>query len=227
IAYDTYRFRDERIVRRIIGRSSGDAVVFKPLNDAQDADRLLERYAGAKVIWIYRGYRSVVHSAIRMWQGAQRDIMLGIARDERRHPGQVPVREGMTPDMVALCRRLSDPDISAEDGAALHWYFRNLLYFERGLDRHSSVLLVKYEDLVAEPTTYFPGIFEFIGCRYSEKYVKIVQRSGLEQPAVPSLRPEIEGLCVTLMERLDSRKGLGAAGPAVSERTGRTDASRP
>jgi hypothetical protein len=211
-AYDaSYRLRDEHTVERLIARGPGRAVVFKPLNDTQHADRILNTYAGAKAVWVYRGYRYVVQSAVKMWKGAQRDMLLGIASGDQRHPGQASLAEGMTADMVAECRRLCRQDLSAEDGAALHWYFRNLLYFERRLDRDGRVLLVKYEDLVTDPDRHFKRIFDFAGCRFTDRYVQIVRRAPRDRAGATVFRPDIEELCGTLLDRFDRLNAVHAA----------------
>jgi hypothetical protein len=87
--------------------------------------------------------------------------------------------------------------------------------------------MVKYEDLILDPLTHFPRVFDFIGCRFLSKYVKIVQPKGADQSAVPLFRPEIEEICAALMERLDSWKALGASISTISEGIGRVDAPRP
>jgi hypothetical protein len=146
-----------------------------------------------------------------MWKGAQRDMLLGIASGDQRHPGQASLAEGMTADMVAECRRLCRQDLSAEDGAALHWYFRNLLYFERRLDRDGRVLLVKYEDLVTDPGRHFKRIFDFAGCRFTDRYVQIVRRAPRDRAGATVFRPDIEELCGTLLDRFDRLNAVHAA----------------
>jgi hypothetical protein len=171
VAFDFYRLRSHETVKRLIEKSDRPTVVFKPVLDSQHADRLLDLHPNAKAIWMYRDYRDVVNSSVKKWQGDQRDIMYGIAVGIRRDPKhhQHAIGERMSDQTINLVKQLGNPGMSPEDGAALLWYVRNLIYFDLGLESDPRVLLVKYEDLVARPRQSFSRIFDFIGCHFDQK----------------------------------------------------------
>ena len=53
--------------------------------------------------------------------------------------------------------------MTPETAAVLFWVVRNQLYFDLGLDRRDDVLLVSYDDFVAEPEVQMRRLCAFIG----------------------------------------------------------------
>ncbi len=85
-AYDYCRLQSTETVKSLIQNSYKPIVVFKPVLDSQHTDRFLDLYPNAKAVWMYRDYRDVVNSAVKKWQGDQKDIMYGIAAGIQRDP---------------------------------------------------------------------------------------------------------------------------------------------
>ena len=204
-AYDSYRLRSNETVKHLIQKSDKPTVVFKPVLDSQYTDRLLDLYPNTKAIWMYRDYRDVVNSSVKEWQGNQKDIMYGIAAEIRRDPKhhQYAIGDRMSDWTVNLVRKLCNPGMSPEDGAALLWYVRNLIYFDLGLEKDQRVLLVRYEDLVTRPQQYFPMIFGFIGCYFDRKYIGDIFDTSVKKNAAPAINQEVELLCREMVQRLD------------------------
>ncbi len=211
-AYDYYRLQSQETVTRLIQSSHEPIVVFKPVLDSQHTDRLLDLYANGKAIWIYRHYGDVVNSSVKKWRGDQKEIMYGIAAAIRRDPKhhQYAISERMSERTVNLVKNLCHPGMSAEDGAALLWYVRNLLYFDLALEKNPSVLLVRYEDLVARPRESFPRIFDFIGCHFDQKYLSDIFDTSIQKNGAPVINEEIKRHCRDMMERLDDQYALAA-----------------
>jgi Sulfotransferase domain len=214
-AYDYCRLRSNETVKSLIQNSYKPIVVFKPVLDSQHTDRLLDLYPNAKAVWMYRDYRDVVNSAVKKWQGDQKDIMYGIAagiqRDPKHH--QHAIGDRMSDETINLVKKLCNPDMSPEDGAALLWYVRNLIYFDLGLDKDPRVLLVRYEDLVTKPQKYFSRIFDFVGCDFDQKYVGNIFDTSVKKNVVPAITAGVELHCREMAQRLDHQYSVELSQP--------------
>jgi hypothetical protein len=84
------------------------------------------------------------------------------------------------------------------------WYYRNVLYFEQGLERDPRVLLVRYEALVTRPEQEFPRIFQFLNIPYSPWISRHVFASSVRRKAPPVIDQPIQTLCQGLSERFDA-----------------------
>ncbi len=207
-----HRFKDEQAIKRVIAKDRKQRIIFKPLNDIQYADRFLEFHKNAKAIWIYRNYNDVVNSAIIKWKDVQKNIIFWIAK----HYGQpwdcnnkydrdcAIYAEGMSKDAAQTLKQAVHSDMSNEDGAALLWFSRSKFYFDLGLDKNENVLLVKYEDIVENPTKFFKRIFDFIECRYDDNYAKGIRTTSIEKKQAPSLTNEIASICDDMTAKLNS-----------------------
>jgi hypothetical protein len=225
-AFDYYRLRSNEIVKYLIQKSKQSIVVFKPVLDSQHIDRLLDLFPHAKAVWMYRDYRDVVKSSVTKWQGDQKDIMYGIAAGIRRNPRhhQYAIADQMTESTLDLVKKLCRPDMSPADGAALLWYVRNLIYFERGLQQDHRVILIKYEDLVTDPQEYCSRIFEFIGCHFDRTYVDDIFDTSVRRTSVFDLNKEIEILCREMARRLDHQHSvqLSQSLPQINSKVAQT-----
>jgi Sulfotransferase domain len=214
-AYAHYRLRSNQTVKHLIQKSDKPTVVLKPVLDSQNTDLLLDLYPNAKAIWIYRDYLDVVNSSVKKWQGAQKDIMYGIAagiqRDPKHH--QYAIAERMSDRTLNLVRTLCNPGMSPEDGAALLWYVRNLIYFDLELEKDPRVLLVRYEDLVTRPQQYFPRIFGFIDCDFDQQYIGDVFDTSVRKNAGPAINKEVKLLCREMLQRLDNQYSIQLSQP--------------
>ena len=200
VAMSRYRLRDKNTIQGLIDGSRKRIIVFKPLNDSQHTDRLLEYSSNAKAVWIYRQYDDVINSSLNKWSTSWKDIVCGISKDSAYNES-----ERMSPDAKALIKKFCSQDMSSEDGAALLWYVRNLIFFDLELQNDHRVLLVNYEDLVIEPQRYFRRIFDFIGCHFSYKYIKDVSAASIKKSPPPSIHPEIKSLCNEMIQRLNEQ----------------------
>jgi hypothetical protein len=197
-AFRRFRLRDLDRVASLTTRARCRVVAFKALCDSQHADRLLERFPTGRVLWPVRDYAPVADSAVRKWGDGQLRLVRRIAGDE---PFDHWLAERLPEERRALVRELVERDLSVHSAAALKWFLRNELYFDRGLDRRPDrALLVRYEDLVAEPEAGFAEVFGFAGLRFDPQWVAGVSadRRGPE----PELDPRVRELCDDLTARL-------------------------
>src|SRR5512145_781212 len=85
-AFSNRRIKPVTDRRRLLERARCQWVVFKPLSDSQNIDRLLADHPEAKAIWIFRQYQDVANSAVRSWGPWQLAHIRRIAQNpEWRH----------------------------------------------------------------------------------------------------------------------------------------------
>lgn len=205
------RLREREVIADVLLKECRPLQVFKPINDSQYTTDFLTTYDNARAVWIYREYNDVVNSALDMWTAWQRQIILWIRDhyDDKETPTEAPdktfaiYRERMTAETADALRRCAGDDITDNEGAALLWYIRNQLYFDQKLENNSSVLLVKYEDMVTEPGRYIKRVFDFIGCAFKESYVQDVRTTSIAKAQPSALRQSIRDLCDGLQQQLD------------------------
>ena len=198
-----FRIISEDAIREAIAKTPEPIMLFKPLNDSQYADRLLGLHKNAKAIWIYRHYRDVADSAVKIWGDVQRTIMLQVSEGVYTDPGNKAIGERVTSENLKMVKRVTAKGLSSGEGAALLWYLRNSIYFDLGLQDDPRVLLCKYEDLVREPDKQFEALFKFIGAGYSPGYTADVHTSSVKKVSAVTFDQEIERLCEGMMMRLD------------------------
>ncbi|WP_287129568.1 sulfotransferase domain-containing protein [Candidatus Cyanaurora vandensis] len=207
-AFRDYCLRDLTTIERLVQRSPGQTVVFKPICDAHHTDRLLAHFPQARVLWLYRAYPEVVHSAIQKWGSHQREIMQGISQADWRTLGWRGER--LSPELINLVRRCHERGLSDEEGAALFWYLRNRIYVDLKLDQDPRVQLVAYTDLVQEPNRHFPRVYQFIGQPWQPSYGASLLPSLVKTRTLTGLHPEIHALCEDQWHQLNrhySRQG--------------------
>lgn len=162
-AFDNYRMRELPIIRNLYDHSRSRCFVIKALCELQDLPELMDRLAPARTVWVVRNYRDVVNSAVRSFPDFVKQ-----ARFLANDPDAAGWRgQGMSPETRAIARAVVQPEITEASAAALQWYVRNVLFFERGLDRDTRVLLVAYENLVMQPLAEFRRIFGFAGLKFA------------------------------------------------------------
>lgn len=210
------RLREEGVIKQTIQRYPHSFHIFKPLNDSQYIDKLLENYDNAKSFWVYRSYGDVINSAVQKWGDWQKIIVLWIKNNygsgqfsPPRSPAEKVVwhcaiyLERLTEETWLKLRELATDDISAEDGAALLWYIRNQIFFDLNFDERTDLLLVKYEELVTNPGKYLKRVFDYIGCEYKDQYADGIHVSSVGKKQCPKLIPAIKQCCDEMQSRLD------------------------
>ena len=183
-------------------RSRARFVVAKPIVESQRAREILERFASAQALWIYRDFRSVAASDLRLF-GADngiRNLMPMLAREPRNWRS-----EGVSDRVHALIDRFFDPQMNPRDAAALFWYARNELYFEQELESHPRVLLLRYEDFVRDPVAPLGEVYSRLGRQLpGPRLWADVHTGSVSKGRELALSPEVLGLCEELMTRLSA-----------------------
>jgi hypothetical protein len=217
-AFDNYRIKPLADRLRLLHAARCRWVVFKPLCDTQNIDRLLEEHPDGKAIWSFRCYQDVANSALKNFG---QDHQLWMIRMAATAPGWNHwLVDRMPPDRRRLVRELYHEEMSRHTAAALKWYLRNAICFDYGLDqRPDRVRLVGYEALVGEPAEQFRAVFEFLEIPLRADDVAGVFASSIGKERFPPIDPRVESLCEEMTERLHA---AAQAQPTCSLRTAST-----
>jgi len=196
------RFRDDR----------AGFIVAKPLVEAQNLDRLLEAFPGARAVWMARDYRAVARSNVAYFpEGtSRRDLEPILAGDETNWRAE-RLGEGAR----ELVRRLYRPELSAYDAAALFWYARNSLLFDRGLADDPRVRVCRYEDLLGDPAGVMRAVYAFLERPWpGERLVRDVEPAPARPPRPLGLEPVVSEACAGLLARLEALPRLAPLPPS-------------
>jgi hypothetical protein len=92
--------------------------------------------------------------------------------------------------------------MSEHEANAVLWYLRNDLFFGLAADQRNDVLLVRYEDLMADPSAHAARLLEFAGVPVPTTASAAVRVGDRPRKAFPDISPEIRRLCEDVHERL-------------------------
>ena len=210
-SFDRFRLRPLPVVREIVGRSRQKFLVLKPLEDSHRVDELLDGIGGASpglALWSYRSVDGRVRSALSKFGDQSLQVVRAIA--EGREDGLWQA-ERLPEETRTLIKALDVEHMTAETAAALFWWWRNLLYFELGLDRRSDCLLVSYERLLEDAPGEISRMCEFLGAEFHPTMTAGIEyRSSTKR--VLAIDPAVRERCTELERRLGERAAVAAGG---------------
>ncbi len=196
-AFDNYEMRDESVIRELVQASPAPVFVIKALCELDRIRALMEGFVPARTLWLVRDWRDSAHSAVRsfgnfvpQWQR----LAQGEAGDWRGRGMQAATRE--------LLAALYRPDASEAEGAAIMWFYRNVLYFEQQLAADPRVRLMFYEDLVQRPAREVAAIYQFLGLSgFSSAVAARIHARSVKHRTPPDIAPAVVELCDELLAR--------------------------
>lgn len=202
--FDNYQMRSPEIVRRIAQRSPAPLFVIKSLCELDRLRALMNEFSPAQALWMLRNVDDTVNSAVRSFGNFGHQVMR-LARDKSAAEWR---GRGMSDETQAHLRRLVHPAMNEASAAALMWYYRNVLFFEQGLEQDDRVRVISYERLVGDAQRALQGIFAFADLPdwspWISRFVHI--RSVGKSPAADIEAP-VRELCTALQRRFE---GLAA-----------------
>lgn len=203
-------------VERLLRRSPAAVVALKPICETHRTVELLDRFPASRAIWIFRHYQDAVNSASVKWRSG-RDNVRRLATGELHAAGWRA--GGLSADKLDLVRRLYRDDMSLHEANAVMWFLRNDLYFDLHADERPDVLLVRYEDLVRDPSLQFARVFDFVEIPPPSGLASAIRSTAGTRRSFPEISSEVRALCERLHERLlahytASTKPRGLAGTA-------------
>ena len=200
-AFDNYEMRPRSVIRDLARKSRAPFFVVKSLCELDQIGSLMDDFAPAKAIWIVRSFDDTVNSAIRSFGHFAHQVH----RLARRKDAAGWRGHGMSDDTQVVLRRLDHPALSDASGAALMWYYRNVLFFEQGLDRDPRVRVVRYENLVRDPAAELRGVFGFLGLAdWSPWISRYVHPKSVGKSPRADIEPGVRELCEGLTARFDA-----------------------
>ncbi len=196
------RLIDLERVRAIIDRDYAPLIVVKPLAETQNIRELLQAFPGSRAIFLYRHYRGVVASDLRIFglhNGIKnlKPIVEGEPENWRSERASRHVRETVS--------RYFHADMNPYDAGALFWFSRNALYFDLGLEGLQSLRLLRYERMVEQPALAVSRACEFAGLEGGRRFeTERVRRDSARKGRDIGISSEIREICNALLARLDA-----------------------
>lgn len=204
-AFDNYEMRPRDVIHALSASSPAPFFIIKSLCELDQIKCLLDEFAPAKALWIVRTYEDTVNSAIRSFSNFP-DQLHRLAQDKNAAGWR---GRGMSDETQEILRRFDTSDLNEPSAAALMWYYRNILFFEQGLDHDPRVKCLFYEQLVSSPQVILRDIFDFLGIPdWSPWISRHVHARSIRKSPKTDVTPEIQTLCNALTQRFSSLNHL-------------------
>ena len=194
-AFHNYQMRERAHIKQLAAACPAPVFVIKALCELDQIADLMRDFQPAHTLWVVRDWRDSVNSAIQsfgnfvpQWQR--------LAHTPNSHDWR---GRGMSDATRAVLQTLYRADASETDGAAIMWYYRNILFFEQALERNPHVRPVFYEDLVQHPMRQVAAVFAFLslpGC--NPRIAGQIHARSIHRRTPPDVTPAIAELCDAL-----------------------------
>ncbi len=193
------RLVDDSQVEALVKAQRSPWVLLKPLHDSQRAVELLERFQSSRGIWIFRHYDSVVQSHLGYYQHDPMDYLQPL-RQVDIHSWMLSGLEQRSMERVRELLEMANSSIP--DLYAVFWYARNALLFQHL--KRASLLVVSYENLVADPHRGLQSFSKYLGLELSTKALLVPMQRRPSAPVLSKLTPEVEHACNLMLQKLSS-----------------------
>ncbi|MDJ0757705.1 MAG: sulfotransferase, partial [Ardenticatenaceae bacterium] len=147
-------------VKDTLSRSRFPLVVLKPLVETQNAQELLNFFDDARALWMFRHYADVANSNLNRFglhNGIRNLSYIAYNNDTNWRS------ERVSEAVQDLVDRYFSEDMNPFDAAALFWYIRNSYFFDQQLVAHPRVMMLRYNDLTANPVETMKQIYTHVG----------------------------------------------------------------
>lgn len=194
-AFRNYQMCERDRIKQLAAACPAPVFVIKALCELDQIATLMHDFSPAHTLWVVRDWRDSVNSAVQsfgnfvpQWQR----LAHGQNNDDWRG-------RGMTDATREVLRTLYRADASETDGAAIMWYYRNILFFEQTLEQDPRVRLVFYEDLVQHPMRQVAAVYAFLGLPgFNRRIARQIHARSVHRRTAPAVTPAIAELCHTL-----------------------------
>jgi len=206
---DPYQLRLNHLdeVKAIIDSSPAPLIVCKPLVESQRALEILEYFDNAQAIWLYRDYMDVASSNLVKFgpdEGARENIRPICDSEFANSASKNWLADNVSIESQKMIEQCYHPSMNPADAAALFWYLRNEHYFTQQLDTHPRVHLLKYEQLVSQPSESLARLFELMDIPFSlpQNIIKDVHTESVRKGETLELSPNVSVLANKMLDRL-------------------------
>lgn len=203
-AFHRFRLRSDEEIAAIVTASRHRYVLFKPLEDSHQVDRLLDELSvpvRGRAIWAYREVDGRARSALAKFGEANLRVLREIATGEGSQRWQA---QGLSAENRALLSSFDYDTMTPESGAALFWFLRNSLFYEISLDERPDVILSSYDAMVGDPEGNMRALCRFLGFPWSPQLTAHMAPRGGNAHAPLDVDPRIRERCEQLQARLDA-----------------------
>jgi len=211
--FEDVRLRPLDELAALFARCVFPVLVIKPLCESHRAPELLDRFANARVIWIFRNFDDTVRSASIKWSS-------GVQAVTHLVEGRLPATDwrlgGVTEEARATAARLYRPGLHLHHANAILWYLRTRLLLDLGLFDDPRVLVVKYEDLSTQPARHFPRVFDFVGQACRPAYLSGIHDRSVGRGPLEGVPHDVREVCLSLYADIDARYQQAVAAGARS-----------
>lgn len=201
-AFVRYEMRDLAVIRQLAQSSPAPVFVIKALCELDRIRSLMDTLSPAKTLWMVRDWRDSASSAVKSFGNfvpQWNQLAHGDADDWRGR--------GMSPATRELLAALYRPDASEAEGAAIMWFYRNVLFFEQLLAADPRVRLVFYEDLVRDPAHEVAALYDFLGLPVNAGMAGRIHARSVKHRAPADISPAVAALCDELLARFRALPG--------------------
>lgn len=211
-AFERYEMRPTAVISALVARSRAVRVVVKSLCELQSMSALLNDFPGSRCVWVWRDVEAVADSMVASFGNFVRQAG-ALARDTESMDWR---GRGMSLETQHFLQDVVTQALDERSAAALMWYYRNVLFFEQGLQRDPRVRLVCYDDLIAAPHDVLPEVFGFAGISYHPRCAHLIGAGSVIRASGsrPQMLPVVAARCAELSAR------LRALTPPLSSGTG-------
>ena len=212
-AMDGYRLRPVPVIEGLIEQRSPKRCLFKPICDSHYADHLLNAFAGARAVWIYRDFADVVRSGMKKWPGHYLQIAERFLSDDASWLGWRTER--LLPETHERVLALFRLGLSEAEAGVVFWALRNQAFFDWGFDVPAFLRLVRYESIAADPVGELARLFAFFDLDFDPRFADGVRRDSVRSTTAEEfrseLRMEVLDLCSDLSDRLHAVRSRHAS----------------
>jgi hypothetical protein len=198
---ENYLMRQPAVIRGLAETSHAPFFIIKSLCELDRLHSLLNDFSPAKAVWIVRDYQDSTNSAVRSFANFVPQ-MRRLAADKNADLWR---GHGMSDATQALLRKVAELDPSELDGAAMMWFYRNVLFFEQNLQQDRRVAVLRYEDLVSEPQATLQRLCHFLGILDCGPWMtRYIHDASIRKRQAPDLLPAVASACTELMGRFEA-----------------------
>ena len=196
-AFERYEMRDLTVIKQLAANCPAPVFVVKALCELDRIKLLMGMFTPAKTLWVVCDWRDSVNSAIKSFGNF-------VPQRHRLAHGDTSDWRGrsMSPATRELLAAMYRPDVSEAEGAAIMWFYRNILFFEQQLAADARVRVVFYEDLVQHPMREVAAVYDFLGLQgFNHCVAGRIHARSVKHRSPPDISPAVSALCDELLAR--------------------------
>nr|WP_321416295.1 sulfotransferase [uncultured Desulfobacter sp.] len=201
------------LLQKTVKNSKTKIIVCKPILNSFEIKKLISKYPNGIYIWLVRDFQDVVSSAIKKFGNLVAEHLKDYILYES---GENWISNGLSNETKIRIQNISKSNhLDSEDWMALVWWAVNSTIFNEELYKLSNLFVVRYEDLVSNPTPFLKNVYRRTGISYHNYLGKYVHKKSVGKGKQLKLNKNVFELCTDLNTKieaiLDYREKKGGA----------------